>query len=146
MKSPFKRTVCACSECLACCERQPGYLIPDDLPTISQYLGEPVEPYLVASPGALVGRVTSRGLEKFRVGSIVPRTVNAAGRCVFLDEGRCRIHAVAPFGCSMFDTHQRAGEWEERSMWGIQQMMTAEYQDKRSTLSPATTYNPSTAL
>lgn len=144
MNAPFERTTCACYDCRDCCKRQPGYLIPDDIPRIEAHLGEPVEPFLAASPGALVGKVTPSGtLETFRVGSIVPRTVDSQGRCVFLDdEERCRIHPVAPFGCAMFDTHQRAGQWEERSMWGIRQMMTSEYQSKRNRLPRATTYNP----
>lgn len=144
MSGPFQRTVCACVDCLACCERQPGYLIPDDLPAIADLLGEPVEPFLVASPGALIGRVTDGvGFETFRVGTIVPRTTTPGGRCIFLEsDGRCAIHSVAPFGCAMFDTHMADEVWQERSMWGIGQIMASAYQAKRGTLSLAKTYNP----
>jgi Fe-S-cluster containining protein len=143
LSGPFSRTTCACDDCLACCKRQPGYLVLEDIGRIGEYLGEAAEGYLVASPGALLGRVTPDGVETFRVGSIVPRTVDAEGRCVFLDdEGRCVIHAVAPFGCAAFDTHQHEGEYEERANWGIRQMMDPEYQKRRATLPPATTYRP----
>jgi len=145
MSGPFKRTVCACKDCLACCERQPGYLVPEDIDAISEYLGEPADPFLVASPGAVVARASddAMGIELVRVGSIVPRTTTPGGRCVFLEsDGRCAIHPVAPFGCAMFDTHQRTGEWETRSQWGVRRMMEWQYQEKRSTLAPAKTYNP----
>lgn len=145
MSGPFKRTTCACDECVACCKRQPGYLVPDDIQAITDYLGEPAEGFLVASPGALVGRMSADGttVETFRVGSIVPRTVDGGGRCVFLDEeDRCVIHPVAPFGCSMFDTHMLSGEHLEKAAWGISRMATPAYQSKRATLPSATTYNP----
>ena len=143
MSGPFPRTVCACEDCLACCERQPGYLIPDDLPAIAALLGEPIEPFLAASPGALVGRFTADGIETLRIGTIVPRTTTPEGRCIFLEsDGRCAIHSVAPFGCAMFDTHMVDGEWQERSRWGLGQIASSSYQAKRATLSRAKTYNP----
>lgn len=139
----FTRTECACEECRACCKRQPGHLVPSDIQTISDHMGESVLPFLVASPGAVLGKVTEDGVELFRVGSITPRTVSAEGRCVFLeDDERCAIHAVAPFGCAMFDTHHRSDELDGQ---GIKLIMDEAYQSLRSTLPEATTYFPTIA-
>lgn len=50
-----------------------------------------------------------RALQGKWIGSITPRS--QGGRCVFLDEqDRCRIHAVAPFGCAYYDTHMDVAE------------------------------------
>lgn len=136
----FARTECACEGCRACCKRQPGYLVPSDVQTISEHMGESALPFLVASPGAVLGTVAPDGIETFRVGTITPRTVDAGGRCVFLeDDERCAIWEVAPFGCAMFDTHHA---WEDRAEHGIRLIMDDAYQKLRSTLPEATTYFP----
>jgi hypothetical protein len=64
-----------------------------------------VDPYrwaeenLLASPGALV----AKDGEMFRIPTLVP-TVQLNGACINLTEdNKCRIHDVAPFGCSFFD-------------------------------------------
>jgi Fe-S-cluster containining protein len=91
MNMPFERTTCACAGCVACCKRQPGYLIPGDAERIAAFLNEPIEKFLWASPGALV----KQGVRAFRIGTITPRLVK--GKCVFLTEDdKCRIHPVAP--------------------------------------------------
>src|SRR5215831_10222164 len=100
------RTVCACAECVTCCKTQPGSLVPGDLEAITRFLGLPdedVRALFVQSRGSLVlHRAT--GVTRW-VGSITPAR-KADGSCVFLDaHERCRIHAVAPFGCAYFDTH-----------------------------------------
>jgi hypothetical protein len=75
--------------------------------------------YLAASEGALV---VYRG-EVMRIPTIVPAQ-KPDGSCVLLDEqDRCTIHAVAPYGCSHFDTHQsRSGSdgGDARSSAGLQ--------------------------
>lgn len=142
MSGPFKRTVCCCSECVRCCETQPGSLVNDDIAPLEQATGEPLATNFVASPGAIVGKVRPNGrLEIFSVGSIAPRTVNDTGRCVFLTEDRkCRVHAVAPFGCSMFDVHMGHHAAQERLTWSVMDMMRPEYVEVRKTLPPATTW------
>lgn len=116
----FERTVCSCEECIDHCKYLPGYLIPADLERIARFLGFrnivtfAIE-HLLASSGATVmqaGRI-------FRIPTLVPRR-KADGTCVFLDENnRCRIHAVSPFGCSFFDSHQSGEEADMRSGFGL---------------------------
>ncbi len=129
--TPFKRTVCACSKCVACCKRQPGPLAPGDVERIEAFLGEPVEKYLVASRGSLVKNLLT-GIARW-VGTITPRF--AKGRCVFLDvDDRCKIHPVAPFGCAYFDTHQGNSEGQRR-VWFIKRIQeSAEYRALRAKL------------
>ena len=48
------------------------------------------------------------------------------GACVFLtDAAECAIHAVAPFGCALFDSHMPQAEADRRSMRGLQAILDA---------------------
>ena len=142
MTAPFERTACACRACVDCCKSQPGPLGPGQLEAIAAHLGktlDEVKPDFVASPGAVVGDRSGR---VWRVGTITPRAVN--GRCVFLDEQeRCRIHAVAPHGCALYDTHMSREAAQAVSRWLIGEQAESEsYQALRETLAPATSWKP----
>jgi Fe-S-cluster containining protein len=93
----------------------------------------------VASPGSMV---KSSSGEVFRVGTICPDY--RKGRCVFLDENdRCKIHAVAPFGCAYFDTHMSAGTGQVRSSWlAMAQHRSEAYKALRNTLPYARHHKP----
>lgn len=140
--APYARTTCACPDCQACCTQQPGSLAAGELEAIAAHLGKPVHAVLAkfwASPGALVQN--SRTGAQLRVGTITPRLVR--GRCVFLDaESRCTIHAVAPYGCRMFDTHMQAADAQPRSLWLVRSQATPAYQSLRRTLPEAASYRP----
>jgi Fe-S-cluster containining protein len=120
-RDSFERTVCGCQQCCVGCKTMPGYLAVGDLSAIVTAL-EPAEPRLfvlqnfVASEGAKVGRWTENGkMETFQIPTISPAQ-KANGRCVFLtDDDKCSIHAVAPFGCSMADSHMERSEGDRRS-------------------------------
>lgn len=112
----MNRTSCACAECAQCCKTQPGSLAPGDFERIAEHLGSEVEARqkLWASPGAKVMNTATGRI--FWIRSITPRYVK--GRCVFLTpDDRCSIHAVAPAGCALFDTHMGAAEGARRSAW-----------------------------
>lgn len=138
---PFERTVCACANCVSCCKRQSGPLVPSDFDPIRKFLAE-VEPleklesYLVASRGSLM--MDTRTGKTGWIGSITPRMIEGderGRRCVFLDENdRCRIHAVSPAGCRLLDTHMNIIDGQKRGVWVAMQMDTPEYQALRSTL------------
>lgn len=111
----------------------------DDVARIEAFTGKPARTLFVASLGSLVGRGGFRP-QVFRVGSITPRG-SATGRCAFLtSDERCSIHAVAPFGCRMFDAHMGPDVSEPRSAWAIRDHLRPEYQILRSTLEPALTW------
>jgi Fe-S-cluster containining protein len=79
--------------------------------------------------------------QTFRIGTITPRM--RAGRCVFLDgEDRCTIHAVAPAGCALFDTHMSAEAGQPRSLWLMRSQQDASYQSLRRTPPVATSHKP----
>jgi Fe-S-cluster containining protein len=141
-QSTFERTTCACERCKACCKKQPGSLAAGDFERIARHLQispDEAKKYFWASPGALV-RDTSTG-RVHRIGSITPRY--RKGRCVFLDENdRCSIHAVAPFGCSMFDTHMSPVTAHPRSIALASSHLEPEYQALRDSLPYATHYKP----
>ena len=138
----MERTICACEECVACCRRQPGALAPGDFERIAEHLQEtPAQAmrWFRASPGALVKDSFTGQL--FRIGTITPHFEH--GRCVFLDEqDRCRIHAVAPFGCSHFDTHMGLAESLRRSRYLAMATHAPEYQAFRDKFAQATHYRP----
>jgi Fe-S-cluster containining protein len=141
MTPPFPRTSCSCVECIRCCKRQPGPLVEGDFERIQAHLGvddAEMRKLFCASPGALVKLAEG---SVHRVGSIVPRMTR--GRCVFLDENdRCKIHAVAPFGCAFFDTHMSAVTAHPRSIWMVRQNLTEKFRKLRDSLPYAMTYKP----
>lgn len=145
MKAPFKPTSCACYEDRANCTRQPGCLLPGQLQTIMDHLGEAVADaakYFWNSPGM----VLSRAGQLFRVRTITPRYEN--GRCVFFTkDSRCAIHSVAPFGCRYFDVHMSRKAANKRVMWGTHQIIDsyAGYSEQRDSLPEATHYLPRSA-
>ena len=57
----------------------------------------------------------------FRIPTLVPQR-GIEGACKFLREGKCGIHAVAPYGCAMFDVHQSHAEANRRSARGLQEI------------------------
>jgi Fe-S-cluster containining protein len=119
----FARTECACANCASHCRVVPGYLLPADVERIGRHLGytNPLSfaaQYLLASPGATV--VQAGQLRQLP--TLVPRR-QANGACLFLDDdSRCRIHAVAPFGCAFFDSHLSAEEADQRSQHGLREI------------------------
>jgi len=126
-RDKFTRTVCSCKSCISLCKTMPGYLIPGDAERIASYLSmtpEELQDLLLASPGAIVMGPSAFGMVKKRIRTIVP-TQRENGRCVFLNiENRCSIHAVAPYDCGWFDTHQNREQAEERSAAGLRAIAT----------------------
>jgi Fe-S-cluster containining protein len=115
----FERTICDCPDCTQNCKFISGCLIPADLERIKASLnGVTLEAWamtaLFASPGATVmmaGKI-------IQIPTLVPaRRKN--GHCVFLYNERCAIHAIAPFGCSFFDSHMSDAEADKRMRVGL---------------------------
>jgi Fe-S-cluster containining protein len=138
---PFERTVCACTGCVACCLRQPGYLVPGDVKRILEFTGKPAKEILVDSLGGQVMDRETRIVRRIR--TIVPK-MDRTGRCNFLTEdNKCSIHPVAPFGCAYVDTHMTLQKGNMISLWGIQQVDgNEEYHKLRKTLPFAASHKP----
>jgi len=142
MKAPFEPTVCSCKIDRENCQRQPGHLIPGQLTEILERLGEsPADAgkWFWNSPGM----VLSKAGRIFRLRTITPRF--AHGKCVFYENGLCRIHEIAPFGCRYFDAHMSANEGQRRAAWGAVQIFEQleSYSSERDRLPMATHYKPS---
>lgn len=141
MSEEFQRTTCACKACVSCCKRQPGPLAAGEFEKIAAHLGvslEEAKRYFWASPGAMIRNAAGQTI---RVGTITPKF--RKGRCVFLDDNdRCKIHAVAPFGCAYFDTHQSYQTSMPRSLWLVKSQMDPDYQALRDELPYATSHKP----
>jgi Fe-S-cluster containining protein len=148
--SEFTRTTCACDRCRACCKRQPGAFAHGEVERLVEHVMEKqncdreiafqtVKAQIWASPGALVKDLSTGQTQ--RIGSITPRYRH--GRCVFLDENeRCTIHAVAPFGCAMFDTHMDSLTAHPRSVHLALSHKHPDYQRLRASLPMASHYKP----
>ncbi|MBM3270397.1 MAG: hypothetical protein FJZ01_22405 [Candidatus Sericytochromatia bacterium] len=109
------RTECDCDADVAFCRQIPGQLIGADLDALEREIGpDALEDCLQASRGAKIV-LDDR---EWRVPTIRPRMRD--GRCVFLgDDARCRVHAIAPFGCAYFDAHMSREISDARAWWGI---------------------------
>ena len=116
----FQRTCCACRACVRACETMPGNLIPADIERIhaavapEATLEDFAREYLRASPGATV----LGGGKLFQIPTIVPAQQDN-GHCVFLKDGQCTIHAVAPYGCAFFSMHDSQEEGDLKSRFGL---------------------------
>ena len=146
----FTRTVCACDRCRACCKRQPGAFAHGEIERLIEWAMKTqelsredafqwVKAQIWASPGALVKDLATQ--RTYRIGSITPRF--RRGRCTFLDANeRCTIHAVAPFGCAMFDTHMDHATAHPRSIALAESHQHPDYQRLRNELPMASHYKP----
>jgi len=116
----FERTECDCEECIQFCVSLPGSLIPADLEAISGRLGyddlvQFAVENLLASPGAIV----SDGKSLIRIPTLVPQR-GSDGACKFLRDGRCSVHAQAPYSCAFFEAGQDQHEADARSLRDLQ--------------------------
>jgi Fe-S-cluster containining protein len=121
----FKRIVCDCSACSKFCFAMPGYLVPSDIRRMAERLNEPdlaqfAFDNLLASPGAIV---IANGAYR-TIPTIVPAR-KLDGSCRFLKNGRCEIHAVAPYGCAFVSTEQSREESDAISARGLQEIAKA---------------------
>jgi hypothetical protein len=70
------------------------------------------------------GQQTKRSLSHWCNGCVPAR--KAESGCIFLTaDGRCGIHAVAPFGCAYFDHYQIRSEADRRSLRGLEAVAAA---------------------
>jgi Fe-S-cluster containining protein len=147
-KPPFEPTNCSCSKDRQNCKTQPGHLLPGQLATIAQHLKITVQEatrFFWKSPGMVLG--SSRNPDaRYRLPTITPRFEN--GSCIFYQNGLCKIHEVAPFGCRFFDVHMNAGEANTRARWGVLQILDnlCAYETERDVLPEATHYQPKRVL
>lgn len=128
MNHPFERSSCDCGKCTAACRCMPGTVAPGELEEIAAYLGVPCDDafaakYFEASDGPLVAKeiAGTDDVHWFRIPTIVPKLM--AHGCVFLSEGRCTIHPVAPFGCAMHKVCVTEPDADEKTTYVLRQIM-----------------------
>jgi hypothetical protein len=112
------RNRCGCRDCVTNCEHLPGYLIPADLGRLIPPDADPeawARVHLRASPGAIV---VSHGTP-LRVPTLVPAPGTDGPACHWLEEGRCAVHADAPFACAFFDCKQSRARADDLSARGL---------------------------
>lgn len=74
--------------------------------------------HLRASSGARMLRRYSDREETIRIGTLVPAH-NPDLSCHWLHDGRCEVHAIAPFGCAFFDCSQSKQYADDLSLNGL---------------------------
>jgi len=85
-----------CTGCGECCTGEPGYvwLSPEEIKTIANHLGLPIEEFLKTYTRKIFGRV-----------SLLEDRLNYD--CIFLKDKRCQIYSARPLQCRTFPW------WEE---------------------------------
>lgn len=99
---------CTCETCVNARHRAPGFLLPENLPVLAEFLGL-TEEGLLDSGNLIVTRLWA----DYEVHGIRPRRTSEGGLmgphgngypCVFLtDDDRCAIHDAKPFECAVMD-------------------------------------------
>ncbi len=106
-----KEQSCTCKHCVSACEGQPGWFAPGEAELAASYLEVPfdefVNDYLILDHASnpkvgmapYVYAPRKRGVDS--VNDKIRSHINQRrpGRCVFLINNRCEIHAVKPFEC-----------------------------------------------
>jgi hypothetical protein len=95
----FQRTVCGCECCKVHCRHMPGTLDPSDLNTLC-----PTPQDLFAWAEQHLRALTDKSYP-----ALVPAR-NAEGHCHWYFDGKCAVHASAPYGCAFFDSHMSDDE------------------------------------
>jgi Fe-S-cluster containining protein len=94
---------CDCDQCLQTCHTLPGTCAPGDIERIAEHLGMGEE-FIREHFQPVTGPTVEYWGEPVNVPVIRP--VIRDGKCVFLQDERCGIHAVRPFGCAMCNACQ----------------------------------------
>lgn len=104
---------CKCPECIECCERDPGWFMPDEIPIAAGYLGLSEEEFIKKY-------CTEHEDEDAIV--ISPTTKPGKKSCIFLNRDKeCDIHEVKPYeckkvyGCGPGYRHKRLRETVKKS-------------------------------
>jgi Fe-S-cluster containining protein len=86
-----KRNGCACPLCKECCEREPGWFMPDEVAIAANFMKLPE------------GEFIKNYCEEHMEGDVIvisPAKKKKNGSCIFLTkEGLCAIHEVKPHEC-----------------------------------------------
>jgi hypothetical protein len=134
------RSECGCATCVANCRFKPGFLIPSDLERLVPSGADPfawARVHLRASVGTKVLQVLGPGLAAIRqIGTLVPAhagpPIPAHGTmalhvedfaCHWLQDGRCLVHAAAPFGCAFFSCRDGESDHDELAKAGVAAVM-----------------------
>lgn len=127
----FVRTECGCPKCSVHCRAIPGFLIPSDIDRMYKATsgpGESVQEWarrtLLASDGAkAIDRRTGTAVQ---IRTLVP-AAGPDGACGHITpEGRCGVHAVAPYGCAFADSHQPEAVGVKVAMVGLRAVLDAQ--------------------
>lgn len=101
---------CDCKECQSYCQHKPGWFAPDEIEPAARLLGMSVQEFFTTYLGVdwWGGNRESNYKDIF---VLAPAThicepgkeypANPKGRCVFFEEGRCKIHAARPIECKI---------------------------------------------
>jgi hypothetical protein len=100
----FRRTACACAFCAAPCRHVPGSLDVADL----ERLCPPGQDLFAWAEEHL------RALTDKPFPTLVPAR-GADGACHWFFDGRCAVHADAPYSCAFFDAHMSEEAIQRRS-------------------------------
>lgn len=109
---------CSCQDCTSPCYKRPGWFLPEEIKPAADLLGmtekEFFDTYLSVDywvDGSKSLFVLSPAIENSTPGEMYP--FNPIGKCVFLKDGKCGIHAAKPFECKLHD-HRKKPKTKEQ--------------------------------
>lgn len=86
-----KRHGCPCEKCRECCEREPGWFLPEEIQAAAAYLN--------LGENEFVQKFCTEHIEA-NVMALSPATKKGSSKCVFLNRlGLCEIHPAKPYEC-----------------------------------------------
>ena len=122
MKNYFDIIECSCDKCVAACKKKPGWFLPEEVKPAADSLGltekEFFDRYLAVDYflGEEEKSVISPATKTMNPGDVFP--FNPIGECIFLEDGKCKIHSEKPYECKIYDhrnlvpkdTHKKVAE------------------------------------
>lgn len=114
------RLSCDCQSCHSACKNKPGWFLPGEAEKVADYLKIPLQ-QLFDDYLAVDWYSDDKGVDYYPISPAVVGNETGAmfpykpsGTCVFLDNGKCKIHAVAPFECQKYYHTQEHSETRQR--------------------------------
>jgi Fe-S-cluster containining protein len=99
---------CSCHHCVSACNKKPGWFLPEEIKAAADLLNLSVEDFFnqylsvdyFGNPDSFTF-VLAPATENSKPGQEYP--LDPTGRCIFLKDGKCSIHAAKPFECKFYD-------------------------------------------
>lgn len=106
----MEKLECQCEKCKSACEHNPGWFMPGEAEQAAQYLELSMSEFFKKYLGVNWWEADDKTDDDIFVLAPAITTMTPGeeypgdprGRCVFFEDGLCRIHAVKPYECAQY--------------------------------------------